>query len=68
MALCDVDGSLEGRRYGPVDGKETDKCPEEQSKVYEGTDPKDVKPPNRFAVIEMTAENRRGQLSAPFVM
>ena len=67
MALCDVDGCLEGRRQCPVDGKETDECPEEQSKVYESTDPKDVEPPNRFTVIEMTTENRKGQLRAPFV-
>jgi hypothetical protein len=62
MALGDVDGSLEGRRYGPVDGEKTDECPEEQSKVYECTDPKNVEPPNRFMVIDITVENRKGQL------
>jgi len=67
MALCDVDGSLEGRRYCPVNGKKTDEGPEEQSKVNENTDPKDVEPPNRFTVIDMTAENRKGQLRTPFV-
>ena len=67
MALCDVDCCLEGRRDCPVDGKETDERPEEQSKVYESTDPKDVEPPNRFTVIDLTAENRKGQLRAPFV-
>ena len=67
MALGDVDGGLEGRRQCPVDGKETEECPEKQPKVYENTDPKDVEPPNRFAVIDLTAENRNGQLSAPFV-
>ncbi len=61
MALGDVDGCLEGRRYRPVDGKETDECPKEQSEVYENTDPKDVEPPNRFTVIDLTAENRKGQ-------
>ena len=67
MALGNVDCCLEGRRYCPVDGKETDECPEEQSKVYETSDPKDVEPPNRFTVIDMTAENRKGQLRDPFV-
>ena len=67
MALGDVDGGLEGRRYGPVDGKETDEGPGEQSKVYESTDPKYVEPPNRFTVIDLSVENRKGQLKAPFV-
>jgi hypothetical protein len=67
MALGDVDGCLKGRRECPLDGKDTDEGPEEQAKVYENTDPKDVEPPNRFTVIEVTAEKRRGQLKAPFV-
>ena len=67
MALCDVDCRLEGRRYCPVDRKKTDEGPEEQSKVNENTDPKDVEPPNRFTVIDLTAENRKCQLRAPFV-
>jgi len=68
MALGNVDGGLESRRYRPVDGKEADEGPEDQSKIYESTDPKDVEPPNRFAVINLTVENRKGQLSAPFVI
>ena len=67
MALGNVDGSLESSRYGPVDRKETDEGPEEQSKIYESTDPKDVEPPNRFTVIDLTVENRKCQLNAPFV-
>jgi len=68
VALGDIDGGLEGRRYGPVDRKETDEGPEEQSKIYESTDPKDVEPTNRFTVIDLTVENRKGQLSAPCVI
>jgi len=66
MALGDVDGCLEGRRYSPVDGEKTDEGPEEQAKVYESTDPKNVEPPNRFTVIDMRAEYGKGQLIAPF--
>jgi hypothetical protein len=65
MPLGDVDGGLEGRRYGPVDGKETYEGPEKQTKVYENTDPNDVEPPNRLTVIDPTVENRKVQLSAP---
>ena len=61
MALGDVDCCLEGCRYCPVDGKETNEGPEDQSGVYENTDPKDVEPPNRFLVIDFPAENRKGQ-------
>jgi len=57
MALGDIDGRFESGRNGPVDGKETDEGPEDQSKVNESTDPKDVEPPNRLAIIEMSAEN-----------
>ena len=67
MALGDIDGGLECRRYGPVDRKETDEGPEEQSNIYESTDPKDVEPTNRFTVIDLTVENRKCQLSAPLV-
>ena len=67
MALGDVDGGLESCRECPIDGKKADEGPEEQTKVDESTDPKDVEPPNRFTVIEMTAENRRCQIRAPFV-
>ena len=67
MALGDVDRCFKGRRYGPVDGKETDEGPEEQSKIYESTDPKDVETTNRFTVIDLTVENRKCQLKAPFV-
>jgi hypothetical protein len=67
MALGDIDGGFECRRYGPIDWKETYESPEEQSEVYESTDPKDVEPPNRFTVIDLTVENRKGQLSAPLV-
>ncbi len=65
MALGDVDCCLEGRRYCPVDGKETDESPEYQSEIYESPDPEDVEPANRFAVIDITVENRKGQLGAP---
>jgi hypothetical protein len=65
MALGDVDGGLEGCRYGPVNGKKTDEGPEEQSEIYESTDPKNVEPPNRFTVIDATVENRKGQLGVP---
>ena len=67
MALGDIDGGLECRRYGPIDWKETDEGPEEQSEVYKSTDPKDIEPPNRFMVIDLTVENRKGQLSSPLV-
>ena len=67
MALGDIDGGLECRRYGPVDRKETDEGPEEQSKVYESTDPKYVEPPNRLTVIDLTVENRKCQLIAPLM-
>jgi hypothetical protein len=65
MALGDVDGGLEGRRYGPVDGKETDEGPEEQSKIYESPDPKNVEPSNRFTVIDVAVENRKSQFGVP---
>ena len=65
MALGDVDGRLEGRRYGPVDGKETDEGPEKQAKVYERADPKYVEPPNGFAVIDFRVKNRNSQLGVP---
>ena len=68
MALGDIDGGLECRRYGPVDRKETDEGPEEQSNIYESTDPKDVEPTNRFTVIDLTVENRKCQLKAPCVI
>ena len=68
MALGDIDGGLECRRYRPIDGKETDEGPEDQSHIYESTDPKDVESPNRFTVIDLTAEYRKGQLSAPCVI
>ena len=67
MSLGDVDRCLEGRRYSPVDGKETDEGPEEQSSIYENTDPEDVQAMNHFTVVGMIAMNRRGQLSAPFL-
>ena len=67
MALGDVDRGLEGRGYGPIDGKEADEGPEYQSKVYEGTDPKKVEPSNRFAVIDIWAENRKSQFLTPSV-
>ena len=67
MALGNIDRGLEGRRYGPVDGKETDEGPEEQPRVYENTDPEDVQAMNHFTVIGMITVSRRGQLRAPFV-
>ena len=66
MALGDVDCRLEGRGYGPVNGKKADEGPEDQSKVYKCTDPKDVEPPNGLTVIDITAENRKSQLRTPF--
>ena len=65
MALGDIDGGFKGRRYGPVDGKKTYEGPEEQSKIYESPDPKNVEPANRFTVIDVTVENRKGQLGVP---
>jgi hypothetical protein len=68
VALGDIDGGFECRRDGPVDRKKTDEGPEEQSKVYESTDPKDVEPPNCLTIVDLTVENRKGQLSAPCVI
>ena len=65
MSLGDIDGGFKGRSYGPVDGKETDEGPEEQPEIYKRPNPEDVEPPNRFAVIDVTVENRKSQLGAP---
>ena len=65
MALGDIDGGFKGRRYGPVDRKETDESPEYQSKIDERTNPEDVEPANRFTVVDIAIENRKGQLDVP---
>ena len=65
MALSNVDGSLESCRNRPVDRKEANEGPEEQAEIDERTDPKDVKPPNCFAVIDTSVEYGKGQLDVP---
>jgi hypothetical protein len=61
MALGDVDGRLECRRYRPVNGKKTDEGPEEQTGVYENADPKNVQPMNHFPFRGMIAVSGRDQ-------
>jgi len=67
MALGDIHGGLEGRRYSPVDGEKTNEGPEDQSEVYERTNQKNKKKTNNKTDIDMTAEYRKGQLRTPFV-
>ena len=66
MTLGDVDGGFKGRRQGPIDGKETDEGPEEQTEIYESSDPENVEPANRFTVIDIAVENRKSQLGVPY--
>jgi hypothetical protein len=66
MALGDVDGRLECRRYRPVNGKKTDEGPEKQTGVYKNADPKDVQPMNHFPFWGIITVRIRGQLKTPF--